>query len=49
MTTKTRRRSSSIETALDGRAVAGVIQALALAKEAGVDPSKALKLVDWQE
>ncbi|WP_300532554.1 hypothetical protein [uncultured Mameliella sp.] len=31
------------------RAVAGVIQALAMAKEAGVDTSQALKLVDWQE
>lgn len=29
------------------RAAAGVIQALAQAKEAGVDPAQALKLVDW--
>ncbi|MBT54774.1 MAG: hypothetical protein CMF72_15410 [Mameliella sp.] len=31
------------------RAMAGVIQALAMAKEAGVDPAQALKLVDWKE
>lgn len=31
------------------RALSGVIQALALAKEAGVDPDQALKLVDWKE
>lgn len=31
------------------RAVAGVVQTLALAKEAGVDPAQALKLVDWGE
>lgn len=31
------------------RAAAQIIQALALAKEAGVDPDKALKLVDWTE
>ncbi|WP_306111331.1 MULTISPECIES: phage portal protein [unclassified Roseovarius] len=31
------------------RAAVGVIQALAQAKEAGVDPETALKLVDWQE
>jgi phage portal protein BeeE len=30
------------------RALSGVIQALALAKEAGVDPSAALRLVDWE-
>ena len=30
------------------RAAAGVIQALAMAKEAGVDPSQALRLVDWE-
>lgn len=29
------------------RAAAGIIQALAMAKEAGVDPSQALALVDW--
>lgn len=29
------------------RAAAGVIQALAQAKESGVDPAQALKLVDW--
>ncbi len=29
------------------RAQSGVIQALALAKESGVDPAQALKLVDW--
>jgi hypothetical protein len=28
------------------RAAAGIIQALAMAKEAGVDPSQALELVD---
>lgn len=31
------------------RAAAGIIQALALAKEAGVDPETAMRLVDWQE
>jgi hypothetical protein len=31
------------------RAMAGVVQALALAKDAGVDAETALKLVDWQE
>ncbi len=31
------------------RAAAGIIQALAQAKEAGVDPSMAMRLVDWQE
>ena len=30
------------------RAVTAVIQALVLAKEAGVDPSEALRLVDWE-
>jgi len=30
------------------RAAAGVVQTLALAKEAGVDPETALKLVDWE-
>ena len=30
------------------RAMAGVIQALAMAKEAGVDPEQAMKLVDWK-
>ena len=30
------------------RAAAGIVQALALAKEAGVDPSDAMKLVDWE-
>jgi hypothetical protein len=30
------------------RALSGIIQALALAKEAGVDPDQALKLVDWE-
>jgi hypothetical protein len=29
------------------RAMAGIVQTLALAKEAGVDPAEALKLVDW--
>lgn len=29
------------------RAAAGIVQTLALAKEAGVDPAPALKLVDW--
>lgn len=29
------------------RAMAGIVQTLALAKEAGVDPDQALKLVDW--
>jgi hypothetical protein len=31
------------------RAAATVVQALAMAKEAGVDPATALKLVDWKE
>lgn len=31
------------------RAAAGVVQALVMAKEAGVDPDTALKLVGWQE
>lgn len=31
------------------RAMAGIVQTLALAKEAGVDPAQALKLVDWGE
>lgn len=31
------------------RTVTAIVQALALAKEAGVDPGEALKLVDWQE
>ncbi|WP_292288843.1 hypothetical protein [Marivita sp.] len=31
------------------RAVAGVVQALAMAKEAGVDADTAMKLVGWQE
>ncbi len=31
------------------RAFTAVIQALAVAKETGVDPEQALKLVDWQE
>lgn len=31
------------------RAAVGIVQALAAAKEAGVDPAMALKLVDWQE
>ena len=30
------------------RAAAGIIQALAQAKEAGIDPSVAMKLVDWK-
>lgn len=30
------------------RAAAGIVQALAQAKEAGVDPTPALKLVDWE-
>ncbi|MEY8841068.1 hypothetical protein AB9K41_18730, partial [Cribrihabitans sp. XS_ASV171] len=30
------------------RAAATVVQALAMAKEAGVDPAMALKLVDWE-
>jgi len=29
------------------RALGAIVQTLALAKEAGVDPSEALKLVDW--
>jgi hypothetical protein len=31
------------------RAVAGVVQALAQAKEAGVDPDTAMKLVGWSD
>ena len=31
------------------RAAQGVIQALAMAKEAGVDPDTAMKLVDWEQ
>lgn len=31
------------------RAFAGIVQALAMAKEAGVDPGRALELVDWRE
>jgi hypothetical protein len=31
------------------RAAAGIVQALAQAKEAGVDASEAMKLVDWKE
>lgn len=31
------------------RALSGIVQTLALAKEAGVDPATALKLVDWKE
>lgn len=31
------------------RALTAVVQAMAQANEAGVDPSLALKLVDWQE
>jgi hypothetical protein len=31
------------------RALSAIVQTLALAKEAGVDPAQALKLVDWQE
>lgn len=31
------------------RALAGIVQAMAAAKEAGVDPGKALELVDWQD
>lgn len=31
------------------RALGAIVQTLALAKEAGVDPALALKLVDWQE
>ncbi|RNJ63022.1 MAG: phage portal protein [Porphyrobacter sp. IPPAS B-1204] len=31
------------------RALAAVVQTLALAKESGVDPEKAMKLVDWSE
>ena len=30
------------------RAAAGIIQALAMAKEAGVDPDQAMRLVDWE-
>lgn len=29
------------------RALGAIVQTLALAKEAGVDPDQALKLVDW--
>ena len=32
-----------------GRALTAIVAALAAAKEAGVDPAMALKLVDWQE
>jgi len=31
------------------RALGAIVQTMALAKEAGVDPSEALKLVDWKE
>jgi hypothetical protein len=31
------------------RALSAIVQTLALAKESGVDPSEALKLVDWNE
>lgn len=31
------------------RALSAIVQTLALAKEAGVDPDKALELVDWKE
>ena len=31
------------------RALSGIIQALAMAKETGVDPDQALKLVDWSD
>lgn len=31
------------------RALMGIVQALAAAKEAGVDPGKAMELVDWSE
>ena len=31
------------------RALGAIVQTLALAKEAGVDPSEALKLVDWEK
>lgn len=31
------------------RAAAGIVQAMAMAKEAGVDASEAMKLVDWKE
>jgi len=31
------------------RALGAIVQTMALAKEAGVDPSEALKLVDWEE
>lgn len=30
------------------RALSAIVQTLAVAKEAGVDPSEALKLVDWE-
>jgi hypothetical protein len=31
------------------RALSGIVQTLALAKEAGVDPSEALRLVGWAD
>jgi hypothetical protein len=31
------------------RAFSAIVQTLALAKEAGVDPAQALKLVDWEK
>lgn len=31
------------------RALGAIVQTLAMAKEAGVDPAQAMKLVDWQE
>jgi hypothetical protein len=31
------------------RALGAIVQTLAMAKEAGVDPSQALQLVDWKE
>ena len=31
------------------RALSAIVQTLALAKESGVDPEKALALVDWKE
>lgn len=31
------------------RALGAIVQTLAMAKEAGVDPDKALSLVDWKE
>jgi hypothetical protein len=30
------------------RALGSIVQTLALAKEAGVDPAEALRLVDWE-